>query len=346
VPVSSDHPGEGERAAASRGEARLRNIIDSLMALVAVYSTDGVMLDVNQAALLAGGVTRADAIGRRIDETPWVAHSPATAARALDMVRRAAAGEMVRDELDIQVAPGVCRYLDVILVPLREASGAITEVLTSGIDITDRKVAQEEVQRRLRQQEAVARLGALALKTRDLPALLTTAVDIMSDVLGAHRSTVAVEIDPRVRPATIVRDGDAIRSLSAAIGGHHGGYGVLSADARPPHHFAEDEAVFLQSVANILADVVRHDQTEAQLAQEREFSEKLFESLPGLCALVDERGRMVRWNGALERASGYGAEEIGHLDMLEFIAADERPLVLDRMRHVFEHGHAGRGTDR
>ena len=334
---------EPDRVVASRGEARLRHIIDSLMALVAVYSADGVMLDVNQAALLAGGVTRADAIGRRIDQTPWLAHSPATGARALGMVRRAAAGEMVRSELDIQVGPGVVRYLDVILVPLRDASGAITEVLTSGIDVTDRKLAQDEVQRRLHQQEAVARLGALAIRTRDLPALLTTAVETISDVLGADRCTVAVEIDTRALKTvgTSVPAPDAIiRSLSAVIEGQNGPYGILTVDARPPHQFAEHERVFLQSVANILADVVRHDQTEAQLAQEREFSEKLFESLPGLCALVDERGRMVRWNGALERLSGYSAEEIGHLDMLHFISPDERSVFLERMQDVFERGHA------
>jgi PAS domain S-box-containing protein len=154
---------ERERTLVARGEARLRNIIDSLAALVAVYSTDGVMLDVNQPALDAGGVARADAIGQRIDRTPWVSHAPETAARALAMVHEAAAGRVVRGELDIRVADGSQRYLDVILGPLRDPSGAIVEVLTSGIDITERRRAEQEVQRRLRQQEAVARLGALAL---------------------------------------------------------------------------------------------------------------------------------------------------------------------------------------
>jgi two-component system cell cycle sensor histidine kinase/response regulator CckA len=333
-------PGEHERTLVVRGEARLRNIIDSLAALVAVYSPDGVMLDVNQTALDAGGVSRADAVGIRVDRTAWVAHSPATAARALAMVRRAAAGEMVRGELDIRVGDGSIRYLDVILGPLRDASGNVVEVLTSGIDVTERRHAQDEVQRRLRQQEAVARLGALALKTRELAVLLTTAVDVVSDVLGADRCTVGVEIDPRVRPAAIVRDGGGIRGLSAPIEGHTGLYGVLAADARPPHAFAEDEALFLQSIANVVADGVRHGQTAAQLRQEREFSESLFESLPGLCALVDQDGRLVRWNGALERLTGYSAEEIGHLDMLEFIADDERAMFTARMVDVFESGHA------
>jgi two-component system, cell cycle sensor histidine kinase and response regulator CckA len=332
--------GERERIVASRGEARLRNIIDSLAALVAVYSTDGVMLDVNQAALDAGGVDRADAIGRRVDQTPWVSHSPETGARALQMVRRAAAGAMVRDELDIEVGPGIRRYLDVILVPLRDATGTIAEVLTSGIDITERRQAQDEVQRRLRQQEAVARLGALALKTRDLPTLLTTAVDVTSEVLGTERCTVAVEIDPRVRRPALVREHGLVSGLCAPIEGQHGPYGVLAADARAPHHFAEDEATFLQSVANILADVVRHTQTEMQLRQERDFSETLVESLPGFIALADERGTMVRWNPALERFTGHGPEEIARLPLLDFIAADERPLFEAKIREVFDVGRA------
>jgi two-component system cell cycle sensor histidine kinase/response regulator CckA len=328
-----------ERSRVARGEARLRNLIDSLAALVAVYSPDGVMLDVNQAALDAGGIARADAVGTRIDQTPWVAHSPATAANVLRMVRQAAGGETVRAEIDICVADGSLRYLDVILGPLRDPSGTVVEVLTSGIDVTERRRAQDEVQRRLRQQEAVARLGVLALKTRDLPTLLTTAVEMISQVLGPDRCTVGVEIDPRVRHPAIVRDGDAITSLNVPIEGHRGSYGILAADARAPHHFREDEAVFLQSVANVLADVVRHGQTEAQLQQEREFSETMFEGLPGLIALVDEHGMLVRWNAALEHLTGYTSAEIARLHMLAFIADDEQATFTKKVGEVFEAGH-------
>ena len=328
--------GAEERSLVARGEARLRNLIDSLAALVAVYSPDGVMLDVNQAALDAGNIARADAVGTRIDRTPWVAHSPATAARALGMVRQAAAGDTVRGEIDICVADGSLRYLDVILGPLRDASGTVVEVLTSAIDITERRHAQDEVQRRLRQQEAVARLGVLALQTHDLPTLLTTAVDMTSEVLGADRCTVAVEIDPQAGRAPIVRTGAAITGLSAPIEGHHGSYGLLAADAAAPHAFREDEGLFLQSVANVLADVVRHVQTAAQLEQEREFSETLFESLPGLCALVDQHGTLVRWNGALERLTGYGADELSRMQLLECIGPDERAIFLTRMREVLD----------
>ncbi|MEO5823522.1 MAG: PAS domain S-box protein, partial [Vicinamibacteraceae bacterium] len=332
--------GERERTLVARGEIRLRNIIDNLAAFVAVYSPGGVMLDVNQAALDAAGVARTDAVGIRIDRTPWLSHSPATAARVLEMVRRATTGETVHGEIDIRIADGSCRYLDVILVPLRDPSGAIVEVLTSGIDVTERRQAQQEGQRRLRQQEAVARFGVLALKTRDLPTLLTTAVDVIRDVLGSDRCTVGVEIDARAARPAIVRNGDVIRGLTAPIEGHAGIYGVLSVDAQPPHTFTEDEALFLQSLANVLADVVRHGQTEEQLQQERAFSETLFESLPGVSALVDERGSLVRWNGALERLTGYGAEEIARLPMLEFIAPDERPSFTAKVREVFEVGHA------
>lgn len=233
---------------------------------------------------------------------------------------------MVRGELDIRLADGSTRYLDVILGPLRDASGTVVEALTSGIDVTDRRQAQDEVQRRLRQQEAVARLGTFALNTRELPVLLTTAVDVVSDVLGAERCTVGVEIDPRAGPAVIVRDAGGIRGLSAPIEGHAGTYGMLAADARPPHALTEDEVLFLQSVANVLADVVRHGQTAAQLQQEREFSETVFESLPGLCLLADEDGRLVRWNGALERLTGYDADELGHLDLLALVPEDERAM--------------------
>jgi two-component system, cell cycle sensor histidine kinase and response regulator CckA len=332
--------GEREQTLVARGETRLRNIIDSLMALVGVYSTDGILLDVNQAALDAAGIARADALGQRIDRTPWISHSPPTAAKALAMIRRAAAGETVRDELDLQTGNGECAYVDVIMNPLRDASGQITEVLTSAIDITERRSAEREVQRRLRQQEAVARLGVLAVKTRDLPMLLTTAVEIAHEVLGVDACTVAVEIDPHSPRPPPAGDGASATSLNAAIEGRHGPYGVLAADACPPHTFRKDEETFLQSVANVLADVVRHTQTESQLQQEREFSATLFESLPGLVALIDEHSRLVRWNGALERLTGYDSAEIARVHALDLVAADERSLFTGKIRDVFELGHA------
>jgi PAS domain S-box-containing protein len=326
--------------AVTRGETRLRNIIDSLAALVAVYSTDGVMLDVNEAALAAGGVARTDAVGQRIDRTPWVSHSPETAARALEMVRQAAAGRSVRGELDIRIADGSLRYLDVILGPLRNAAGEVVEVLTSGIDITDRRRAEREVQRRLRQQEAVARLGALALKTRDLPTLLTTAVDLTRDVLGEDRCTVALEIGAPAPAPTVIRADGEVSGLSAAIEGRDGPYGLLSADAQAPHRFREDDVLFLQSVANVLADVVRHAQTEAQLQRERTFSDTLLESLPGIVALADEQSRLVRWNQALERLTGCTSDEVARTPLLHFLPIDERELFAGKVRDVFGDGHA------
>jgi PAS domain S-box-containing protein len=332
-------PGERERTLVARGEARLRNILDSVAAMVAVYSTDGVMLDVNEAALRAGGVSRIDAVGRRVDQTAWVAHSPETAARVLSMVRRAAAGDTVRGELDIQVADGSIRYLDVILGPLRDPSGAVVEVLTSGIDITDRRRAEREVQHRLRQQEAVARLGALALKEPDLPTLLTTALDLTRDVLGADRCTVSLDVGAGAA-SDPGRDDGGVSHLSAVIEGRRGPYGALAADARAPHRFQEDDRHFLQSIANILADVVRRLQAEEQLADEQTIADTLFESLPGVVVLVDAQGRALRWNGNLERMTGYERHEIASLpSVIGLVAADERALFLERLRHVLEQGH-------
>ena len=380
--------GERERTLVARGEQRLRNIVDSLMALVGVFSIDGVMLDVNQAALDAGGIQRADVIGRPIEEIYWIAHSRTMGAKARAMIKEAAAGRIVREEFDIQTVGGGRGFLDVTMGPLRDASGSVTEVVASGIDTSLQRQAEREVRRRLRQQEAVARLGVLALKTRDLPTLLDEALTITHDVLGCELCEV-IEVrrdgplllraglgwntglagearisrgpdsqagrtlatnapvvvrdlpsDGRFHGPSLLHDHGVVSGVTVVIQGRDGPWGVLGTHDCQAHHFSDEDVHFVQSVANILADVVRDQQTEEQLEQERIFSESLLESLPGIVFLVDEGGILVRWNRALGRLTGYAETDIGHLLVLDLFAADERTLFKHTIKDVFEKGAA------
>jgi PAS domain S-box-containing protein len=380
--------GERERTLVARGEQRLRNIVDSLMTLLGVFSIDGVMLDVNQAALDAGGIQRTDVVGKPIEEIYWLAHSPAMGAQARAMIRDAAAGRAVREEFEIRTAGDGRAFLDVMMGPLRDASGTVTEVVASGIDTTPQRQAEREVRRRLGQQEAVARLGVLALKTRDLRTLLDEALRITHDVLGCELCEV-IEVRPdgplllraglgwnaglvgearisrgpdshagrtlatnapvvvrdlpsdgRFHGPSILHDHGVVSGLTVVVQGRDGPWGVLGAHDRHAHHFSEEDVHFLQSVANIVADVVRDQQTEEQLEQERIFSESLLESLPGIVFLVDQGGILVRWNRALERLTGYTEADLGHVLVLDLFAADERTLFRHTIKDVFESGAA------
>jgi PAS domain S-box-containing protein len=87
------------------------------------------------------------------------------------------------------------------------------------------------------------------------------------------------------------------------------------------------------------------DVTDIRLAQEtvlkeRDLSAQIVNSLPGLFYVLDQRGRLLRWNANYERVSGYSSAELRGLNTLVLVRESERALVQERMRGIFEGGGA------
>jgi PAS domain S-box-containing protein len=91
-------------------------------------------------------------------------------------------------------------------------------------------------------------------------------------------------------------------------------------------------------------------QEEAQVAErkvrsERDFSEAILNSLPGVVYLYDRSGRFLRWNKNFERVTGYSAAEIATMHPLDFFAGAEKETVAARIGSVFTDGEASVEAD-
>jgi PAS domain S-box-containing protein len=60
------------------------------------------------------------------------------------------------------------------------------------------------------------------------------------------------------------------------------------------------------------------------LLEERAFSDAVINSLPGIFYLMDQDGRMLRWNANFERELGYRRRELVRLAPLDFLAPEAR----------------------
>jgi PAS domain S-box-containing protein len=146
-------------------EARARSILDTMFSFVGLITTDGVLIEVNRAALEAAALTRVQVVGQPVIETFWLSHSATVQAQVSDALRRAATGETVREEVIVRVVEGRLITLDVAFSPLRDAAGRTVQIVASGVDITERKRAEEEHERlevQLRQAQKMEALGTLA----------------------------------------------------------------------------------------------------------------------------------------------------------------------------------------
>ncbi|MGQ7843320.1 CheR family methyltransferase [Granulosicoccus sp. 3-233] len=116
-----------------------RNVIDSLRSFVGVCSTDGVLLQANQTALTAAGVTSETVIGKPFRETPWWADKPESQDLLDAAIERAASGESSRFDVEINLRDGEVGIVDFQIEPMRAADGTVTHLIPSAIDVTHRR---------------------------------------------------------------------------------------------------------------------------------------------------------------------------------------------------------------
>jgi len=77
-----------------------------------------------------------------------------------------------------------------------------------------------------------------------------------------------------------------------------------------------------------------------KIIKEKNLSDTLINSLPGLFYVFDKDGNFLRWNKAFEDFSGYNAKEIMQMHPLDFIEDADKQLMEQRISQVFENGSA------
>ncbi len=143
------------------------------------------------------------------------------------------------------------------------------------LDITDRKLAEAELERRAAQQTAVARLGERALEGTDVTQLMHHALAEAARILGVEQG--AVFEHSAEHGSLALRSGLGLPSsfdgrscpleqlpsgISRQIEGRDGGWGLLWLATPPEERWAKADADFVQALANILADAIQQRGTE------------------------------------------------------------------------------------
>ena len=125
-----------------QSEAQLRRIIDNMLGFVGVLDVEGTLLEANYAATEAGGIQRADVIGKKFWECDWWAGNHFEVDRLQRAIVEAKRGSVVRYDAMINAANGSTMEIDFMLVPVRDDSGNVVSLIPSGFDITGRKEAE------------------------------------------------------------------------------------------------------------------------------------------------------------------------------------------------------------
>ncbi|HMZ99389.1 MAG TPA: PAS domain S-box protein [Ferruginibacter sp.] len=88
-----------------------------------------------------------------------------------------------------------------------------------------------------------------------------------------------------------------------------------------------------------MQDITEREQTEKQILKEKELSDSIINSLPGVFYLYNKEGNFLRWNRNLESVTGYSAEEISRLHPIELFDESEKQLLTEKINSVFTNGY-------
>ncbi|RYY71990.1 MAG: PAS domain S-box protein [Chitinophagaceae bacterium] len=103
-------------------------------------------------------------------------------------------------------------------------------------------------------------------------------------------------------------------------------------------HILYDDKGKAVRLLGALRDITRQKMNEERIILEKDLSDTIINSLPGVFYLYNKEGKFFRWNKNLELFTGHTSEELAHLSPLDLISPEDRSLVAQKIWNVFELG--------
>ena len=120
-----------------------RRVFDQLIAFVGVLSLDGTVIETNRTPLEAAGIADSDVLGKKFWDCHWWNYSAEVQAQWQGWCKQAAQGETIRADVQARMAGNTLMWLEIQLAPLRDASGQVSHLIPSGMDVSQRYQTQE-----------------------------------------------------------------------------------------------------------------------------------------------------------------------------------------------------------
>ncbi len=333
------------------GAAMFRAIYDQAPHLIGVINLDGTVRHFNRTAEEFLGAKPAHVIGKPFWETPWWTHSTEEQERLREGIRRAGQGEFVQFEATHRTADGESRRVDFTMKPARDDAGQVVCLIAEAQDITARKRAEEvlrESESRFRSMteqspfsvQVYSPQGRVLEVNRAFEELWgVTKTDLEGYNILEDRQIEALGFMPVVRRAfagervsTPVVEYDARATVGA------GRRIFVQGDFYP----VRDARGAIQHVILVHQDITDRKRAEEALRRERMLVDAILDSVPGLLYLYDDQGKLVRWNKQHEEITGYSAEELGRMHLMDWYRGEpeEAARIAAAVQQIAVRGHA------
>lgn len=110
---------------------------------------------------------------------------------------------------------------------------------------------------------------------------------------------------------------------------------ALAGFSRKPRRFSADEALFAETIGHLVSTSIHRNQALKILAEERQFAQKVLETLDSIVLVMSPTGRIILVNRAFELITGFTVAEVQDRPIWNFLLApDEVPLVQNALHSV------------
>jgi PAS domain S-box-containing protein len=143
-------------------ENRFRAIFDQSYHFISLLEPDGTFIEVNDTALEFCEMTAGELVGNKYWERAWWQDREDERRRLQALVNRAAAGELVRFEAELDGKNGEILYTDFTLKPVFNRQGQVVQLISEGRDITALRHSLHHLkltEGRLEEAQRIAKIG-------------------------------------------------------------------------------------------------------------------------------------------------------------------------------------------
>lgn len=259
-----------------------------------------------------------------------------------------ASGKRKATEEEVVDSEGRSTWISTIKCPVFDAQGEVIGTSGIGRDISERKQMEEELKRKnisLTTQQETSLDGILVVDEKgsiiSLNRRFAEMWGIPPEIIEARNGEPAFQfiatqtddtegflarvryldkhIEEKSQEEILLKDGRVFDRYSAPMNGPDWqGYGRVW----------------------YFRDITERKLAQESLKKEKEYTQALIECLPGIFFLIDDKGKIQKWNKNIEDLLGYSSEEISSRPPLNFFSTQDQEMITSKIQEVFTLGSA------
>ncbi len=295
-------------AALQQSEQKFRAIFDGTFGFIGLLNADGTIVNMNRTALEFAQVTAEAVSGQPFGEVSCWQFSPALHQQLQDWLQRAAQGEFIRQEIELQGAGQQLVPIDFTLTPINNAQGETTLIIVEGRDLSQIKQAETARIRaqihseRLSIAMRTAKAAAWTLDVNQQKVAWTPEFEILFDYEPGSTQQIYSEWRDRLHPADREQaERKWQEALERQSSEFRNEYRIIRRDGQirwmdvigESHQDAQGNIEYL---SGLIYDITERKQNEEALHRSEEFTRRILESNQDCIKVLDLSGRLLYMN--------------------------------------------------